>query len=384
MRPTASKHYLLQRCLWWAGDSVPWAESSGEAAELGTRVHAAIEAGLMGIGEAPAADVAPYVHSYVAWRDRVHGERLVGAETAWALDIETGKARELAQGEHREYVGRRPTDVVGTSDQLWMDEHGVYIVDDVKTGRPENVEDIAENAQMRTLGLLAARARGVDEIRIRLVFVSPLFTYTQEARLDAFDLDAWEGQLREWAAAFPAAVPTPGKPCQYCPAAMACPVATDAIERLASTALAAPRRLPIVANSSAFEGPEHAAYQYGVLRALDAARSQAWEALRRYVEERGPIEVASGIVYGPKVSEREQVVIETPAQIAALKAALGEDWEAAVSIDTSKTAIRAAAKLAAERRGGKIAPIERATLEALRAVGAVQTKTTKTYEEQKA
>ena len=78
------------------------------------------------------------------------------------------------------------------------------------------------------------------------------------------------------------------------------------------------------------------------------------------------------------------VVIETPAQIAALKAALGEDWEAAVSIDTSKTAIRAAAKLAAERRGGKIAPIERATLEALRAVGAVQTKTTKTYEEQKA
>jgi hypothetical protein len=42
----------------------------------------------------------------------------------------------------------------------------VYVVDDIKTGRPENVDAIGENAQMLTLGLLFARYFGVDTIAV--------------------------------------------------------------------------------------------------------------------------------------------------------------------------------------------------------------------------
>lgn len=386
MRPTASKIGLISRCRYFARPEVPWVDTTSTHAERGTRVHAAIEADLTGEPGITDAEVVPYVASYVAWRDRVAdyemGEHLEGCETAWALDLATGEARALAKGAHREYIGKRPSDVCGTSDQVWRTVAGqVIVVDDVKTGRPENVEPAAVNAQLRTLGLLVARTLGVDSVRVRLVFVSPFAAYADEHTLDALDLDAWEEQLRAWDRETPTSSPQPGAHCKWCPAAAACPAAADAIALVEPAP--AGKRMPLVARADQITGPDHARYQYEALRAVKAATDQAWEALRRWIDDHGAVPLDGGRVYGSKPGVmRESVVLDTPAAVEALKSALGESWQAAVDLDTSKTAIKAAAKLEAERRGGKASAIERAALDALRAVGAVRSKMTQPgYEE---
>lgn len=378
MRATASKIGALASCQWWAREGVPWVDTPGPAAALGTRVHAAIEADLT---SAPWADAEtePYVRSYIAWRNRITGERLLATEQPIALDLETGAVRGIEKGEHRSYAGRSPTELVGTADMVWLDADGVRIVDDVKTGRPENVDDIATNAQMLTLGLLWARWLGVDTIRVRLVFVSPFQTYAEEATLDAFDLDAWEGKLREYARTIPSAEPQPGQHCRYCPAAGACPVAVGAIALVEP----APQRvrLPVVARSEDITSPDHARDQYEVLRAVKAATDQAWEALRRWVDENGPVELDGGRIYGARSTTRESVSLDTPEALEALRSRLGPAWEAAVDVSTSKAAIKVAAKAAAEATGAKASAVERSTIEALRAVGAIRSKTTHGYEE---
>lgn len=381
MRPTASKIGALASCQWWAREGVPWVDTPGAAAALGTRVHAAIEADLTG-AKWSDEEAEPYVRSYVAWRDRTQGERLLATEQPIALDLATGRVRGIEKGEHRSYAGRVPTELVGTADMVWMGADGVYIVDDVKTGRPENVDAIATNAQMLTLGLLWARWLGVDTIRIRLVFVSPFQTYTDEASLDTFDLDAWEGKLREYARSIPTSEPQPGQHCRWCPAAGACPVAVEAIALVEPTP--ARVRLPVVARSEDILSPSHARDQYETLRAVKAATDQAWEALRRWVDENGPVELGDGRTYGARETTRESVSLETPEAIEVLRSRLGAAWEAAVDVSTSKTAIKAAAKVAAEATGGKASAIERATIAALRGVGAIRSKTTHGYEERDA
>lgn len=381
MRATASKIGALASCQWWAREGVPWVDTPGAAAALGTRVHAAIEADLTGV-EWTDEEAEPYVRSYVAWRDRVQGERLLATEQPIALDLATGRVRGIEKGEHRSYAGRIPTELVGTADMVWLGADGVRVVDDVKTGRPENVDAIASNAQMLTLGLLWARWLGVDTIRVRLVFVSPFQTYTDEATLDAFDLDAWEGRLQEYARTIPSSEPQPGQHCRYCPAAGACPVAVGAIALVEAEPVRV--RLPVVARSEDISSPAHARDQYETLRAVKAATDQAWEALRRWVDENGPVELEDGRTYGARSTTRESVLLETPEALEVLRLRLGRAWEAAVDVSTSKTAIKAAAKVAAEAMGGKAAAIERATIEALRAVGAIRSKTTHGYEERDA
>jgi hypothetical protein len=377
MRPTASKIGRLSACQWWAREGVPWVDHGSAAADLGTRVHAAIEADLTGRWRRVDDAVEPYVRSYVAWRDRVRGETLVATERPLALDLATGDARELPRGEHREYVDRQPSDVVGTADTVWVDSDDGYVVDDIKTGRPENVDDVTGNAQMRTLGLLWARHLKVDNIRVRLVFVSPFQTYAESTELDAFDLDAWEGRLQEWERTIPQSEPTPGSHCRYCPAAAACPVATQAIATVEPTRT----RLPVVARSADITSPAHARDQYETLRAVKAATDQAWEALRRWVDEHGPVDVGEGRTYGARTITRESVALDTPEALEVLRSRLGPAWEAAVDVSTSKAAIKAAARVAAEATGGKAGAIERTTLDALRAVGAIRSKTTSGYDE---
>jgi hypothetical protein len=143
-------------------------------------------------------------------------------------------------------------------------------------------------------------------------------------------------------------------------------------------------RLPVVARSEDISSPVHARDQYETLRAVKAATDQAWEALRRWVDENGPVELEDGRTYGARSTTRESVSLETPEALEVLRSRLGPAWEAAVDVSTSKTAIKAAAKVAAEATGAKAAAIERATIEALRAVGAIRSKTTHGYEERDA
>jgi hypothetical protein len=141
------------------------------------------------------------------------------------------------------------------------------------------------------------------------------------------------------------------------------------------------RRLPIVGSASAIESMDHARYQYLTLRAAKAAIDQAWEAVRIYADQNDGIELGDGRRYVKIEKTRETIDLEGPQHVAAMKAVLGDDATLAIEVSTSKTAIKDAARAAAKRTGDKIASLERKTLDALRAAGAVKTSTSTTYEE---
>jgi len=75
------------------------------------------------------------------------------------------------------------------------------------------------------------------------------------------------------------------------------------------------------------------------------------------------------------------VSLETRAAVEALKAALGPEWETAVTVETSKSAITTAARVVKARTGESMRAIEARTYEALRAAGAIKTSTSVRVEE---
>ena len=120
-----------------------------------------------------------------------------------------------------------------------------------------------------------------------------------------------------------------------------------------------------------------------------------FQALRVYTDEHGPIDIGGGIVWGPKVSQRDAIDVSTRAAIETLKVQLGPAWERAVTLEATKAGIKRAAVVIqatqkAEPEGTRVAPvetldaIERRTVEALRACGAVTKKTSTKHEEFKA
>lgn len=380
MRATMSAIERLQTCQWWARPTSEWVWSpSGPAADFGNAVHAVVATAVtMNMTpESVTADdprVASTAKQAVEWFDREEKARHTNwlAEPAYVLDAVEGVARLVGTNIGRKYPKVTDNETAGAADLVGLSD-GAATVADFKTGRRENVTPAVDNAQLKTLALAVHKAHSVDSVRVVLAFPGPNGVATDEHRLDAYDLAAWEGELAGLVQAIPTSKPTPSKKaCQYCPAKAACPAMTEAL------AIAAPS---VVMNVRDITGPDHAREQYETLRAAKAAIGQAWEALQEYARANGPIDLGDGRAYGPRTSQRESVDLSTRAAVEVLRRELGPAWEMAVALETTKSAIEDAARVAAKQSGESIAAVKKRTLDALRAVGAVQTNTSTTFDE---
>lgn len=223
MRLSASKTSLALACQWWLRPEVELApDVPGPAAERGTQIHAWADAYVKGrIFQVPGSDTAwwhlrKWLDGFVKLYPRVDAER------AFAYSTRTGEARELDTFEqHRAYGQMEPDEIPGSADLI---AHGQTLtVVDIKTGKRKNTEPASENKQMRTLGLMAARAHGVESVHVGLVFVNETGVEEDWTELDDLDLDVHGARLKAALDGAATALPVLGKHCKYCRAKHGCP-----------------------------------------------------------------------------------------------------------------------------------------------------------------
>lgn len=382
---SASKTDLGRHCLYWARADVPQPHPlpAKAAAKVGVEFHAkaaddvnATEtAGGVKLTKGERARLVALYEEFAqaSWPE---GERR--AEVPLALDPVSMEAMELpaSPNGHRDYSAVEERFVPMTADVLLS---GSAVID-YKTGR--YVPPASESGQLKTIALALVILTGKTEIRAAHGVISESGCKFDEVTFDAFDLLDWRGQLADMMRKLPTAQPEPGPHCRsmYCPQFGACPATAGALDHVAGELK---RRLPIVTLSTDIEGPDHAAYQYQALRAAKARIDAAWEALRRWSDQHGGIPLPDGSTWIRRETQRESINLEHPGAFDALRGELGEDWRAAVSVDTSKAAIKRAARLVAKQTGETIAAIEARVLNTLRAEGAITSSPSATYDEVK-
>lgn len=233
MRVTASKVGLLAYCQAWARPEMRWSTRSSEAADRGTRFHKAI-ADYTETRERREVDediAAEYTHA-CDWVDSLNAPPgNVWIETAFAWDPSTDTAEII--GGDRDY-SKANGRLCGTADLTLVttaDGKPIAVtVWDWKTG-----DGSGAGPQLRALGLMAARAYGVEQATVAALEVRKSGV-TEVARedLDAFALAGVAGELAEQLAAIEDAEPQPGSHCGelYCPARLHCPLGTTAIAQV--------------------------------------------------------------------------------------------------------------------------------------------------------
>lgn len=274
MRATASKVGLLKYCSWWALAEAVWDESSSDEAGLGKRFHsAAATYAMTRVRIEVDEDIrAQYAH-VCDWIDSLEvapGSSLL-IERSFAWDPVTDKAEAI--GFDRDYsngAGR----LCGTADLVLLvviDGRPVAaMVWDYKTG-----DALGSGPQLRALGLMVARAVGVDKVTVATLDVSPAgITEMAREELDGFDLSAIAGDLAEQlAAAELPSEPQPGSHCSelFCPAKLHCPVAQVAAAELVEVIPADKLvRRPEFRLYDPIETPEHAIWAIDVVRLIGA------------------------------------------------------------------------------------------------------------------
>jgi Protein of unknown function (DUF2800) len=272
----------------------------------------------------------------------------------------------------------------GSADYVLVAD-GLVTVVDLKTGMAD-VPHPARNAQLRFLALAAARWHGVESARVGILHApegrTPWWSW---ATLDAFELETIAVELRTLAERIGYArndvekgrTPrlTVGEHCSYCPARFGCPARVAMAQRLAGE----PER--VVLDLKAMLTSESAALALARWQAATKALAEVGAALHAYASEM-PIPLGDGRVWGPVVSERE--VIDADKAWPVLVAKYGANTaREAMSLDTSKAGLERMARVVRETSSGKvkIKSLTTEALEALRAAGAVTTKTTTRFEE---
>jgi PD-(D/E)XK nuclease superfamily len=382
-------------CAFWLIPGVPWHDTAGDSAEMGTENHAAMhaittyETALLAYSKstplgvpAPPAPKPPTLPENLgqyamcvsarAWLEEQGLLRLPGlrAEVAFAFDLATGKGRELADPpgeparwyadpELRAKYGVAPTEVCGRIDLLCfgMDGEGSFVRTlDYKfhfaPGAP-----LSARGQMELCALAVSRALGVDRVRASALHVweegepveeevLPLDEETGEVlgpMLDAAALAKVETWLRGLAAIPANDVAIDGPHCKqrYCPARAACPVTGLAVEQLLPAETLARKKL---AEPIADAG--HAAWALTAGDLLIEVGKQLIARANGYADEVGGFPLQKGgEVYGglPVVTTRPDLTVA--GAIEAVRALA----PGAIAEATTWTAIKRAGGAAAEK-----------------------------------
>lgn len=301
MRVTASKVGLLSYCQWWAREEATWDTRTSAAADRGTRFHVAIARYVATSEHGKASGVDDldddirdeYKHA-VRWvEENVFGPsvdrprardctRDIDEEQAFAWDPVSDTAVFLDVID-RQY---RPTSrLCGTADLVVLDAYGLRVYD-WKTGSGANA-----GPQLRTLGLMAARAYGVDTVRVAALEVSKSgVNEVCVETLDSFDLAGIASDLAEQIASIDTAEPKPGSHCGelYCAARLSCPLGNAAmaevVDIIPAESLVRRRDYRI---TDPITTPEHAAWALDVCRLVGAKLDAIKDSIKAMVPPEG-------------------------------------------------------------------------------------------------
>lgn len=295
------------------------------------------------------------------------GSEEVYAEVALFFDLVAGSARFTTIEAIRDYKQRGKNEIALIIDLIYFDDAGRPHVRDWKTGKGATETDARDSAQLRLCGLAAARAFGWRDLVIEFGHVSADGIELDAAELSAFDLDVMAGELLEMRQRMEEpARPSPGTHCRsmYCPIVAECPITKTAL----ASVYAGPMGLPM---SAEIISAEHLVSVRQRRKMVEAALETIKHAEHAWVLKNGPVEVAPGILYGARQHDgREQIDLDVPGALTALRAELGEHTDTALEITSSKAAIgRAAAKAAPK---GQKAALERKVMGKLRELGALK------------
>lgn len=345
MNITGSSLPLLRNCQWWARPEViaPPAEPPTEAMQLGTEVHAAIEATLAG---EKVAELSPDGGDYlVNWWQWMHtkpfGEVTLLPEVAYAYDPHKDASRKLGARMARKYeVGAH--EIAGTIDAVAIDgARGVVI--DWKTGMDFAglTADAQDNWQLRLYALAVSRAHKLDEVRVAIVRITPWGVKMTDYLLDAFELDAVAEEVKALVLAVPKSEPKAGGHCRRCKAVTICPTTAKATEIIAP---ATPVTLEITSD-------EQATALLLRLRQVQAACEQMETVLKAYATEKSGIALDNGKRWTKVPQDRESINL-TGADMAAGLAAL-DAAGVMEAVETKSTVTKAAIERAMKAKGLK-------------------------------
>lgn len=295
-----------------------------------------------------AADklVTPDVYAYLEILDVEAMPVDLAAEVAIAYDWSARTARELGRGGGRDYTGIKLTEIAFTTDVLGVGEDRVY-VGDYKSGHAW-IPPPADNGQMLTMGLGAAKLHGKDEAELELLLPDE---DGQPRRVTAivgvFELDAFADDVERamsdvaTAKAIVGRGGTPnvvtGEHCRYCPAFRACP----AQQGLVRAALSGPPvRTGGILAPGALE-PARLAATWRTLKEVRLALGQL-EGEILTLAGREPIDLGEGKVLGPVETAREKVTDADAAHRVLESRYSREAADSAMKRTTSKVAIRKA------------------------------------------
>ncbi len=300
MRVTASKVGLLTYCQAFARPEMEWPERErGAEATHGTRFHKAIAMYVAcepGVPLKVEDDIAQEFEHAKAWVDSLGvGKGALRAEVAFAWDPETDTAEVIKQEHDRDYSAGKGR-LCGTADLVLVvtadGRPTAVMVWDWKTG-----DSLSSGPQLRTLGLMAARAYGVEHVTVAALDVSPerVVELVRE-ELDAFALSGIAGEIAEQLSLVATSEPQPGSHCYelFCPAKLACPVAQVGAAELVNVIPADKLvRRPGFKLSDPVETAEQAIYAVDVVRLIGAKLEDIKREIRskmtkeEYVDDHG-------------------------------------------------------------------------------------------------
>lgn len=378
MKITGSSLPLLSRCSWWARDEViaPPPQPPSEAMQLGTEVHAAIEATLRGTPVAKldgdAADIYGQWKAWFAksplcaesWEPEVAFAYNVARDTARRINV-TGRQYEVDAGE-----------IAGTIDALALNEEHAIVVDwKTSTGYGfHGLADAADNWQLKAYALMVARTHGLQSVKILVVRITPDWVQVSEATLDALDLDAIASTIATRVAAISTSVPQPGSHCQRCRAVSACPTTQTATEAI----VAAP------ADSTLITSPDQASALLVRLRQVQAACEQMESMLKAYAANQGEagIPLGNGKRWVKTSVERESINLNGPENALGIAAISMAGAESAIEtkLNVSKAAIERIFKTQG-LKGKELRDKIEGLMSELRAAGVTRSTTVDAYRE---
>lgn len=212
----------------------------------------------------------------------------LATECSFAYDVSDDTGRPLGHLARRDYQELRPFEIPGTIDLL-IRGNGRLIVVDYKSF--EDVDPAASNAQVATYALMVARATGIDEVTVAVVYLAAPWRPADVATLYAFDLDAHADRLHQLMTGIDRTLRT-GKQCKYCPAFHDCP------EQRALAVGATEGALSVrVESMIPFEQDDDALQAYELFQRLKVMVQRLSAGLYARAAER-PIPLGNGKVFG--------------------------------------------------------------------------------------
>lgn len=212
----------------------------------------------------------------------------LATECSFAYDVSDDTGRPLGHLARRDYQQLRPFEIPGTIDLL-IRGNGKLTVVDYKSF--EDVDPAASNAQLATYALMVARAVGLDEVTVAIVYLAAPWRPADVATLYSFDLDAHADRLRRLMIGGDKTLRT-GKHCKYCPAFHDCPEQRQLGEQASGGVLAARVEAMIP-----FESDDDAKLAYDIWQRVIVFQKRLSAALHARAAER-PIPLGNGRAWG--------------------------------------------------------------------------------------